>query len=309
MMRIDSQSLDTAVEKHFDQLKRRVAGRLEGKPSLDWYIDQDLFRADKQIQNTACLDLARQIDWANLPADNRLRMLVYLCCRSNWIDSLEDKVDEALQQFVGSTHSWLSDRESRHNRSIDSAFFQVQPFVRTLKTAGESILYETDNCGEVVFDLCLIRELLARGLTVYLCPKQCPLANDATVEDVLGLLETDFFADLKSALLQHRLRTVTTGPFVGGGKLPHDINPAYRDAFIAARAVIVKGQGNFQSMPIAIQEKGRWQRYHYRKPIIFITGIKADLIQMCLTLLFPRKSRPPANSMFLYVHDGSVRTV
>lgn len=51
----------------------------------------------------------------------------------------------------------------------------------------DRILYLTDNAGEIVFDLFVISELEDMGKEIILAPKEAPVLNDATAEDVRKL--------------------------------------------------------------------------------------------------------------------------
>jgi hypothetical protein len=236
-----------------------------------------------------------------------LKALVYLCCRSNWIDSLEDNVDGLLQSFIEETGLNLKQRKILLNIPVDSRFFQMNRFIQVIDETSGPILYEADNCGEVVFDLCLIEELIAKGRKVNLCLKESPVINDAMIKEVEQLLKADRFSELGLKHKQGKLRLLSAGPFVGGGKLPHMINEEYKTAYVESDLVIIKGQGNFQSMPMGLTKRGRFTPYEYGKPIVFMTGIKAEMIQMCLTTLFPRGAKPAANSLFLYVYEGFLK--
>lgn len=273
------------------------------KPLL---VEQDIFLSDKRNQNAVCLDLFRQIKDTVRNSENRLEMMTYLCCRSNWIDSLEDDVGGLLEQFVGDITRSKSNHNSGTEIPSDTDFFQFDRFNEIVETTNGPILYESDNCGEIVFDLCLIEEFISRGRKVYLCLKKVPMVNDAMEKDVLELLESDLFLVAKEAYQNGGLKLIIAGAFPGGGKLVHEINDGYRKAYIDSVLVIVKGQGNFQSMPMGILKRGRFVPYHYNNPIVFMTAIKADMMQMCLTTLFPNNSRPPKNSLLLLVNEGKL---
>jgi hypothetical protein len=216
---------------------------------------------------------------------------------------LEDNVASLLTSFITETTSSWEKRTLVSSLPQDSVFYQIERFNHMVTSTGGPILYETDNCGEIVFDLALAHEFIARGRIVYLCLKQCPMVNDAMMNDVLELLEEPEFADLKTALETGKLKLVTAGPFVGGGKLPHEIDPGYRAAYLASDLVIIKGQGNFQSMPMGSCQSNRFFPYRYRKPIVYMTGIKADMILMCLQTLFGNKKVPAVNTMLLFGFD------
>jgi len=297
-----SRSWDNLTQCTFTELSNCLLAVIH-EPLKQLPIEQDIFLPDKTNQNAVCLDLLSQISDSFKDSENRLESLAYLCCRSNWIDSLEDDVAGLLERFVGEITANWSQGGILKNMPSDSDFFQLKYFKRLINTTTGPILYESDNCGEIIFDLCLIEEFISQGRTVYLCVKEVPMVNDAMEKDVLELLNNDQFSGLKSANQEGRLKLVTAGAFPGGGKLVHEINDIYRDAFIDSDLVIIKGQGNFQSMPMRKPKFGRLIPYRYKKPVIFMTGIKAEMIQMCLTSLFPKHRRPPKNSLYLFVFD------
>jgi len=55
-----------------------------------------------------------------------------------------------------------------------------------LKERGE-VLYFTDNCGEIVFDTLLLKEIKTLGVGISLVVRGEPILTDATMEDVLEL--------------------------------------------------------------------------------------------------------------------------
>jgi len=52
---------------------------------------------------------------------------------------------------------------------------------------ADSVLFLTDNCGEIVFDTLLLRRLVEMGKTLVISPKEEFILNDATVEDVIEM--------------------------------------------------------------------------------------------------------------------------
>jgi len=53
-----------------------------------------------------------------------------------------------------------------------------------LTKKAQTVLYLTDNAGEIVFDSLLVEQLKSMGLTVIVSVKGGPVVNDATLEDV-----------------------------------------------------------------------------------------------------------------------------
>lgn len=133
----------------------------------------------------------------------------------------------------------------------------------SLKNAKE-VLYLFDNCGEIVLDLPLLRELKAMGLRVTGVVKGEPIISDATWED----LRTSGV----DRLLDERL---TTGVFAVGldlGRAPDDL----KAAFTRADLVIAKGMANFEALsgtdvrPIAHLLRSKCQ------PVAKAIGAKKD---------------------------------
>ena len=63
------------------------------------------------------------------------------------------------------------------------AIDEFDKFETTLKEAN-NILYLTDNCGEIALDALLIEAIADMGKTIVISPKEQPILNDATVDDV-----------------------------------------------------------------------------------------------------------------------------
>lgn len=100
---------------------------------------------------------------------------------------------------------------------------------------GSRVLYFADNCGEIVLDRLVLRELRRRGARVTLVVRGEPVLTDATMEDVeeLGLRsESDDVMD--------------TGSFAVG--VDFDRIPARLRRALGQRDLIVsKGMANFES--------------------------------------------------------------
>lgn len=100
---------------------------------------------------------------------------------------------------------------------------------------GSTLLYLTDNCGEIVYDSLLIENLYRRGLEIVIAVKDGPIINDALVEDAL-------FAGLDKYG-----RIITNGCRYPGTELD-ECSAQFLDIFNSTDLVIAKGQGNFESL-------------------------------------------------------------
>lgn len=103
--------------------------------------------------------------------------------------------------------------------------------------SARSLVYLTDNCGEIVLDKLVIRVLKERfpNLDIQVIVRGFPAANDATMEDALmcGLTEL--------------VPVIGNGNDVGGTWLPH-ISEESRFLIENADVIISKGQGNFETL-------------------------------------------------------------
>jgi len=98
---------------------------------------------------------------------------------------------------------------------------------------ASNILYLGDNAGEVFFDRLLIEELQGRPITFVV--RGAPTINDALTEDA------------RMAGLDKLVRVVDNGSDVPGTIL-EECSPEFKRQFMEADLVIVKGQGNYETL-------------------------------------------------------------
>jgi uncharacterized protein with ATP-grasp and redox domains len=96
----------------------------------------------------------------------------------------------------------------------------------------ESVLYLTDNAGEVIFDLFVIEKLKEMGKRVVIASKSEPILNDVTVDEIRSLTDNE---------------VIPTGPEVGTwlDKITPELSSLLFDK---DWLVISKGMGNFETM-------------------------------------------------------------
>lgn len=113
---------------------------------------------------------------------------------------------------------------------------EYRQFCSELEKAS-SLVYLTDNCGEIVLDKIAVEILRKRypDLKITVIVRGKPVINDATLEDarMCGLTE---IADV-----------IGNGSGVGGTWLP-DISEEARSLLEQADVIISKGQGNFETL-------------------------------------------------------------
>ncbi|MGQ9582880.1 MAG: damage-control phosphatase ARMT1 family protein [Thermoplasmatota archaeon] len=110
------------------------------------------------------------------------------------------------------------------------------PRIRRLLRPGARVVYLADNCGELLLDTLVLRELRRLGCRVALVVKGEPILTDATMEDVEGL-----------GLRREADEVLDTGAFAVGIDLER-MPPRLRRALRGADLIISKGMANFESL-------------------------------------------------------------
>jgi uncharacterized protein with ATP-grasp and redox domains len=123
----------------------------------------------------------------------------------------------------------------------------------------DTILYLTDNAGEIVFDRILIETLISADKKVTVVVKGSPVINDSTIEDAL------------ESGLTGICEVVDNGSDAVGTILPWT-SSAFQKLFRNAELIISKGQGNFETLT-GIQ-----------KNIFFLFQSKCDVVSKELGL-------------------------
>jgi uncharacterized protein with ATP-grasp and redox domains len=116
---------------------------------------------------------------------------------------------------------------------------------------ASNIVYLGDNAGEIFFDRLLIEELNGRPITFVV--RGAPIINDALKDDA------------RMAGLDTLGRVVDNGSDVPGTIL-EECSPEFKRHFMEADLVIVKGQGNYETLS------------EERKKIFFLLQVKCPVI-------------------------------
>lgn len=135
--------------------------------------------------------------------------------------------------------------------------------VKNLLKKSRNVLLFTDNCGEIVFDKILCRELKKHNpdISLTLVVKGEPILSDATLEDAKELN----FKDVVDEIL-------TTGCFAVGvdfEKLPSNLKEALKQTDL----IVCKGMANYES----------FSETNYR-PITYLLRTKCDAIASSMKL-------------------------
>jgi len=138
---------------------------------------------------------------------------------------------------------------------------------------AEKILYLADNCGELVFDGLLLRQMLG---SVTIAVKESPIINDALHPDAVA------------CGLDKLARVISNGTDCPGTPLK-SCSEEFRQEFNRADLVISKGQGNFETLS---ETPG---------PIYFLMTLKCPVVAEHAALLagLPDNSLQPGDMVVL----------
>ncbi len=162
------------------------------------------------------------------------------------IDKAEDKLKSAIQfamlgNYIDFGALASVDEQKLHKIPEDAAEFKLDEceyaHLKDDLSKAKSLVYLTDNCGEIVMDKLLIKQLKQQypSLAIRVITRGVPVLNDATVEDA------------KQVGLSDIVTVCGNGTNIAGtclAKLPDDIRKIIKDADV----IIAKGQGNFETM-------------------------------------------------------------
>jgi uncharacterized protein with ATP-grasp and redox domains len=180
---------------------------------------EDPYRRAKEEQNELALRALCELKDSVLEADDPLKTALIMSASGNIIDlGTQDTFD-----FHGTFE---------RNRERGFALDDSSPFRDRMESA-ETLLLVADNCGEVVFDIFLLKLLPAR-LSKVLAVKSGPTLNDVTIEDIRGL-DTE------------GIRVVETGSD-GLGVIFDEISEEFKELFDSADVVLAKGHANFETL-------------------------------------------------------------
>jgi uncharacterized protein with ATP-grasp and redox domains len=186
---------------------------------------RDLYVEDKREANAAALRLMPALrgslarEKSSRDGDS-LALALELAVVGNYIDrGIDLDVDwEAELGAVGRTMSLRS----------------VAEFSGLAKD-GAQVLILGDNAGEIVLDMLVVEELLARGCMVTYAVRSRPILNDATMDDAVSVGMADLCHVIESGV-------DTPGTVLGR------CSPEFLDRMHRADVILSKGQGNFESL-------------------------------------------------------------
>lgn len=186
---------------------------------------EDLYEEEKNLTNQKALEIKLFIENLLKESGDPFHTGVKLSIIGNIVDyTLEGISEMNLENFI---------REFEKKQLF---YDDVEIFRQEIEKA-ETLLYLTDNSGEIVFDLVFLEYLqkLYPNLEITIGAKEKPILNDVTLDD------------LKKLDINQSFTLVSTGSDLPGNQeksFKKEFLPVYKNADI----VISKGQGNFEGL-------------------------------------------------------------
>ena len=190
-----------------------------------YHLNPDRFRAEKDESNRFAMTRLEQLRSQAAQGDDPVLSALKLAILGNYIDfgALAGEVSfEKLDEMLLEAENMELDMDCYNSLLADLE-------------KGSTLLYLTDNAGEIVFDRVFAETLQARfpHLQITFCVRGGPASNDATRED--------------AAAIGLPFRVIDNGTRIPG-TVPERIGQEARTALDSADVIISKGQGNCECL-------------------------------------------------------------
>ncbi|MEM3536166.1 MAG: ARMT1-like domain-containing protein [Candidatus Bathyarchaeia archaeon] len=210
----------TAVPAELGTKRDRLIKRITG--------NNDPYKRSKRISNEKALKLlpyTRKLVEESYTQQDRFKKACLCAIVGNIIE-----FDIPAHKFTFNSLR-KSFREAAKNLAIDDT-----DKIYELAKKAQTVLYLTDNAGEIVFDTILVEQLKNMGLTVIVGVKGGPVVNDATLEDV----EVSGMSKIADKI-------ITTGTDAVG-LLPKEVSQEFLDVYNSVDIVFAKGMGYAETL-------------------------------------------------------------
>lgn len=228
----------TAVPAELGTKRDRLIKRITG--------NDDPYKRSKRISNEKALKLlpyARKLVEEGYAQQDRFKRACLCAIVGNTMEF----------DIPGHNFTFSSLRKNFREAAKDLVVDDTGKIYELAKRA-HTILYLTDNAGEIVFDTLLVEQLKNMGLTVIVAVKGEPVINDATLEDaeVSGMSK---IAD----------KVITTGTDAVGLALK-EVSQEFLDVYNSVDIIFAKGMGYAETLT----------EYKLRKPHALLFRTKCN---------------------------------
>ena len=204
--------------------------------------DPDPFLAEKRRLNRVALEILPELERLVAAAPDPFAAAVRMAIAGNVID---------FGAPGGITEGLRDELRAALERPLEGGGETAVGRLEVAAARAKSILYITDNAGEIVLDRLLIERLPAGSVTVAV--RSGPAINDALVEDA------------ETAGLDRLAEVIGSGSTIPGTLIDQCFS-SFVERYRSADLVISKGQGNYETMS---DERG---------PIVFLLRAKCEVV-------------------------------
>ncbi|XCN74243.1 MAG: ARMT1-like domain-containing protein [Candidatus Electrothrix aestuarii] len=206
--------------------------------------EDDPFARVKEEGNSFALSILDKVEQRVLATEDPLRAAVRVAIGGNIID-------------YGALHSF--DVAKTIQECFDREFvWDDYPTLLEALQGKPKVLYLCDNCGEIVFDSLLIKQLKSLGCQVTAVVRDQPIINDATL------------ADARACGLDEICTVISNGTRCPGTPL-ESCSAEFQEQFKEADLIISKGMGNFETLS------------EVSAPIFFLFTVKCSQVALHLS--------------------------
>lgn len=210
----------SAVPADLGTKRDRLISRVTGNP--------DPYKRSKRISNEKALRLlpyARKAVDAGYAQEDRFKKACLVAIVGNVME-----FDIPGHKFTSTTL-----RKSIREAAKDLAVDDIGKAYELAKKAN-TVLYLTDNAGEIVFDTLLVEQLKNMGVKITVAVKGGPVINDATMEDAEA-----------SGMTKIADKVITTGTNTVGF-VPKEVSSEFLEVYNSADLVFAKGMGYAETL-------------------------------------------------------------
>lgn len=243
--RLNPQCISCLLNKHLNNLQKteymqgilKIIGNADISTSAPEIVEQiNEFKASfgetadftetKRYFNRLMLSLEKEIEVQIEDAKNPLKTAAKYAMAGNFIDfgAMDNISEEKLKDTLDNAQSICINED------------EFKKFESEISTA-QSIVYLIDNCGEIVLDKLLIKQILRlnSGVKIDVIVRGKPVLNDCTIDDA------------KQVGLDELVSVTGNGTAVPGTVL-NRISTGAKSLMDNADLIISKGQGNFETL-------------------------------------------------------------
>ena len=198
---------------------KAVRKRLFGEGEMD-------YTQIKRHYNALMMENQPELEKHVLAAEDPLMRAVQYAMMGNFIDfaALDNVTEDKLMELIGRASDIVVDAECLE-------------MLREQALKARTLVLLTDNCGEIVMDKILLRQIrrINPDIEITVIVRGAPVANDATMEDMeqIGMAELG--------------RCMGNGTATDGTVL-RNLSRKARETIMNADMVIAKGQANYETL-------------------------------------------------------------